>query len=95
MSVAGMSFTVTGLNVASKYAYRLAVADDASEELVAYSGEFATTGYAGEVNPGGEPETAVDDITTNAQPTTKILRDGQLFILRDGKTYTVQGQEVR
>ena len=95
MSVAGMSFTVTGLNVASKYAYRLAVADDASEELVAYSGEFATTGYAGEVNPGGEPETAVDDITNDAQPTTKLFRNGQLLILRDGKTYTVQGQEVK
>lgn len=26
---------------------------------------------------------------------TKIIEDGQLFILRDGKTYTVQGQEVR
>ncbi|MBO4691079.1 MAG: hypothetical protein J5621_09440, partial [Paludibacteraceae bacterium] len=25
----------------------------------------------------------------------KELRNGQLFILRDGKTYTVQGQDVR
>lgn len=24
----------------------------------------------------------------------KILRDGQLLILRDGKTYTVMGQEL-
>lgn len=41
-------------------------------------------------------------IVTSAEkavmPTTqarKIFRNGQLFILRDGKTYTVQGQEVR
>ena len=25
----------------------------------------------------------------------KMIRDGQLFILRDGKMYNVQGQEVR
>lgn len=25
----------------------------------------------------------------------RAIRNGQLFILRDGKTYTVQGQEVR
>ena len=96
MSIAGMSFTVTGLNAASKYAYRLAVSDEDKVELVTYSGEFATTGYTGEVNPGGEPiATAVDDITTDAQPTTKFFRDGQLFILRDGKTYTIQGVEVK
>ena len=96
MSIAGMSFTVTGLNAASKYAYRLAVSDEDKVELVTYSGEFATTGYTGEVNPGGEPiATAVDDITTNAQPTTKFFRDGQLFILRDGKTYNIQGVEVK
>ena len=96
MSIAGMSFTVTGLNAASKYVYRLAVSDEDKVELVAYSGEFATTGYAGEVNPGGEPiATAVDDITTNAKSTTKILRDNQVLILRDDKTYTIQGVEVK
>ena len=26
---------------------------------------------------------------------TKILRNGQLYILREGKTYTVTGQEVK
>jgi hypothetical protein len=107
MSVAGMSFTVTGLDGASKYAYRLVVADDASEELVAYSGEFATTGYNGEVNPGGNPEggenpgggdnpgdQALDNTDASSAP-VKILRNGQIFILRGDKTYTLQGQEVK
>jgi hypothetical protein len=90
-----MSFTVTGLNTASKYAYRLAVLDEDNVELVAYGGEFATTGYTGEVNSGGEPiATAVDNFTADMQPTTKIIRDGQLFILRDGKTYTATGMKV-
>ena len=94
MSVAGMSFTVTGLNVASKYAYRLAVADDASEELVAYSGEFATTGYNGEVNPGGNPE-GIEDVFTDEHKASKILHNGQIFILRGEKVYTVTGEEVK
>lgn len=94
MSVAGMSFTVTGLNVASKYAYRLAVADDASEELIAYRGEFATTGYDGEVNPGGNPE-GIEDVFTDEHKASKILLNGQILILRGEKVYTLQGQEVK
>ena len=100
MSVAGMTFTITGLNTASKYAYRLAVADEDDNEIQAYSGEFATTGYQGEVNPGGQPEnpisTALDQTIVDQTPTvTKFIRDGQLFIQRDGKTYSVTGQEVK
>ena len=94
MSVAGMSFTVTGLDGASKYAYRLAVTNDASEELVAYSGEFATTGYNGEVNPGGNPE-GINDVQGDQVKSTKFLHNGQIYILRNGKTYTMQGQEVK
>ena len=94
MSVAGMSFTVIGLNVASKYAYRLAVADDASEELIAYRGEFATTGYDGEVNPGGNPE-GIEDVFTDEHKASKILHNGQIFILRGEKVYTLQGKEVK
>ena len=94
MSVTGMSFTVTGLDGASKYAYRLAVTNDASEELVAYSGEFATTGYNGEVNPGGNPE-GINDVQSDEVQSTKVVKDGQVLILRNGKTYTIQGQEVK
>ena len=98
MSIAGMSFTVTGLNSASKYAYRLAVLDEAKEEIVAYRGEFATTGYTCEINPGGEAITTdcLNEATASAMlGGQKILRDGQLLILRDGKTYTVQGQQLK
>ena len=98
-SVAGMSFTVTGLNSASKYAYHLTVADENDKKIQAYSGEFATTGYQGAVNPGGQPEVTpqgIDQTTIEKTPTvTKFIRDGQLLIERDGKTYTVQGQEVK
>ena len=35
------------------------------------------------------------EIVPNGLSATKILRDGQIFILRGEKTYTVTGQEVR
>ena len=90
----GMQFTVTGLNAASKYAYRLAVADAQNNEIIAYSGEFATNGYEGEVNPGGNPE-GIDEVPSDQVPNTKVLRNGQIYIIRGDKTYTLQGQEVK
>ena len=62
--------------------------------LVAYSEEFATTGYTGEVNPGDEHETAVDEITTDAQLTSKVLRNGKLFLLPNGTWYSATGVKV-
>lgn len=38
--------------------------------------------------------TDVDNISTS-KPARKVMIDGQIFILRDGKTYTVTGQEVK
>jgi hypothetical protein len=38
--------------------------------------------------------TDLEDVKIEQLTTTKILRDGQLLILRDGKTYNVMGQEL-
>jgi len=41
-------------------------------------------------------EEGMDPVTGNPSPVThKIIKDGQIFILRGDKTYTVTGQEVR
>ena len=103
LSVAGMSFTVTGLNSASKYAYSLAVADDDNKELVSYHGEFATTGYEGEVTPGGEPErpggggtTSVDQLNVqSSMSNVKYIKDGQLFIRQGDKIFNAHGARVK
>ena len=45
---------------------------------------------------GNDTPTAIDPVTGNPSPVTlKIIRNGILFINRDGKTYTVTGTEVR
>ena len=41
-----------------------------------------------------EPVTAIDPLH-DGTPATKILRDGQLFILRGNKTFTATGKEVQ
>lgn len=38
--------------------------------------------------------TELENIDEKKSPSTKILRNGQLLILRDGKTYNIMGQEL-
>ena len=47
-----------------------------------------------DIRPIAETE-AIDQIQGAKVQSTKVLRDGQVFILRNGKTYTMQGQEVK
>ena len=37
----------------------------------------------------------IDNIQGNEVQSTKVVKDGQVLILRNGKTYTMQGQEVK
>jgi len=39
--------------------------------------------------------TSAENVRSDQKPSTKVLRNGQLFILRDGKTYSITGQEVK
>ena len=41
------------------------------------------------------PTTSIDVIKSESAKTTKLLRNGQILILRGDKTYTLQGQEVK
>ena len=79
----GYRFTVTGLEEGTQYAYNIDVKDAADKTIKSYTGEFTT-----------ESMTAVENIATNNANIQKILRDGQLRILRDGVEYTVMGQEL-
>ena len=76
----GYRFTVTGLDEGTKYGYNLDVKDDSNKTIKSYNGEFTT-----------ESATAVDNINSSSSDTQKLIRDGQLLIIRDGKTYNAQG----
>ena len=82
----GFSYTITGLNYATQYSYSVIARDANNIELTSYSGVFNTIGET----------TAIDSISGQQSPMRKkILRNGQIFILRGEKMYTVDGQEVR
>ena len=79
----GYRFTVTGLEESTKYAYNIDVKDAANKTIQSYSGEFTT-----------KSATGVEDVVINDGTSQKLLRDGQLLIIRDGKTYNAQGAEL-
>ena len=85
----GYRFTVTGLSSATQYAYAIDVKDAKSNVLNTYKGSFTTTG----VVTGFEDTPATNEALGSDAP-RKVFRDGQVYILRGGKTYTLTGEEV-
>ena len=82
-TAAGFRFTVTGLSESTHYTFGMTVKDATNATLQTYTGEFNTTGVA----------TSVDNATTDTV-VQKIIRDGQVYIRRGDKIYTVMGQCV-
>lgn len=73
--------------------------EDVSRKMPVYVPEASVDAYKadpywGELNIIGGL-TAVETIESTPTTPTKLIRNGQLLILRGDKTYTVQGQEVR
>ena len=80
----GYSFTITGLDAATTYDYTFSVLNNAHETIDMHSGKFTT-----------ESTTALDNINSQSANCQKILRDGQLIILRDGVEYNAMGAEIQ
>ena len=86
----GFAYTIAGLNSGTEYNYMLVAKDNNDKMVTSYSGSFKTTGNTTALEE-------VDDHLLHRDPTqcTKVIRDGQIFILRGEKVYTIQGQEVK
>ena len=81
----GYSFTITGLDAATTYDYTFSVLNDAHETLDIQYGTFTTQ---------SNTTTSVSDIHSPMANSQKIMRNGQLIILRDGVEYDVMGAEL-
>ena len=82
---AGFSFTVTGLDSGTGYVMTMTSKDSNGAILQTETISFVTN----------SPQ-ALDPVTGNPSSIThKVIKDGQLFILRADKTYTLTGQEVK
>ena len=80
----GWKYTVNGLDAGKTYTYSVIAKDAYGTTIDTKSGSFTTT---------GEPQ-GIEDVLS-PEKATKILRNGQILILRGDKTYTLQGQEVK
>ena len=72
------------------------VVDEKTAYIYQFCPKVAVAVWKVTCDTGEEPGTgtAVDN-TTVAPQVQKIIRDGQVLIIRDGKTFNMMGQEVR
>ena len=82
----GLRFTVIGLEEDTNYTYDVVTTDQQNQEISTHSGEFTTKGGT---------TTDMENIQSPITNCQKIIRNGQLIILRDGKTYTTMGAEIQ
>lgn len=86
-SFAGYSFTIQSLEANTTYDYTVTIYNSTEEVLAEYTGSFTTL---------EDEATAIDQISNDpSQLPNKLLRNGQILILRGDHTYTVTGQEVK
>lgn len=81
----GMQFTVTGLDAGTSYAYTVTTKDTQERVIATFEGSFETS---------GSMEDGIMDVQSGAAP-QKVLHNGQIYILRGEKVYTLQGVEVK
>ena len=81
---AGFSFTITGLDSGTNYDLTLTAKDNSGNIIEETTIPFHTD----------YPE-GIEDIQSDEIQSTKVIKDGQVLILRNGKTYTMQGVEVK
>lgn len=72
------------------------VVDEKTAYIYQFCPKVAVAVWKVTCDTGEEPEnpTSIENIETAAQA-QKVLRDGQVLIIRDGKTFNMMGQEVR
>ncbi len=91
MTANGLQFTVTGLNSNTQYGYNVTAKDANEQPIATYSGSFTTTSEGVVTGIGNTPFLSGE----GRGEASKLLRNGEVLILRDGKTYTIQGVEVK
>ena len=81
----GFRFTITGLDEATNYTYTIISKNEQNSAIQTYSGNFTTQSNI---------PLYIDDLGLSDNSGQKLIRDGQLIILRDGVEYTIMGQEL-
>lgn len=80
----GWKYTIDGLEANSEYAYSVTAKKSDNTDAYKKSSTFTTK----------STPAAIDKIVNGQSSNGKIIKNGQLYILRDGKTYNAAGAEV-
>ena len=86
-TAATFSFRYNGLSEGTDYWFTITASDANDTELFYASGSFATL--------GANTPTGIDDVQRDDAQCTKVLRDGQLVIIRDGAMYNAEGKRIQ
>jgi hypothetical protein len=81
----GFTYTVSGLDANTEYYFKMETMDEDNKLINTDEGAFRTTNDA----------TGIENQYNTVIEHRKVMINGQIFILRGDKTYTLQGQEVK
>ena len=105
-----LSFKVTGLEVASRYNYVLSALNEKGTPLHVYFGDFATTGYTGDLigdgyeviptppviprNPEAKDDTEGIEETGSEKAGKKAIIEGRLLFITPQGIYDITGKRI-
>ena len=81
------SFRYNGLDENTDYWFTLSAFSSDEIELYSTSGSFKTL--------GNQTPTGMENIQSDHVPCTKIIRDGQIYLMYKGRMYDVQGNQIK
>ena len=81
------SFRYNGLDENTHYWYTMGAYDVQNTELYYTSGSFVTAGAG--------TATGVDDVRRTDVRCTKVIRDGQIYLMYEGRMYDVRGNQIK
>ena len=82
-SMIDFAFSLYGLEPETTYYYTITAYDEEGNILNMKEGSFTTM----------KDQTGIEEVSENPS-VTKFFKDGQIYIFRDDKIYTVQGQQI-
>lgn len=84
--VAGFAFTITGLEAGTFYNLTITAKNESGQEIDKKTAQFITMGGI---------TTSLEDLYIDSDNPTKVLHNGQIYILRGNHIFNTQGKMVR
>ena len=82
----GFTYTISGLDANTEYYFKMETKNEENKLINTDEGTFTTT---------NDIATGVEDLISDTPKATKFILNGQIYVLRGDKIYTLTGQEVK